>query len=174
MKNVENVVLFSVVLSLVLVACGGGSTSSDPALVADESLEVTEWDFSNQAVTHEGEEIPSIDPAVDNGLFSIYLTVRSVTGQYWFTAYLSNDNRISGSDIVLSDDVESCLQSDCLSTAFDCGFTYDNILTCGTEARDLTTWLTEIPKVGYVIAEICDSPVADDDCIVKTQKVQFN
>ncbi len=129
----KNMIL--VVCSLILVACGGGGGGGSSSGVGD-SLEVTEWAFSNETILHEGEEIPSINPATNGGQFSIYLTVND---QYWLTAYLSNDDRISGSDIVLTDGSEGCLFDDCLSNALDCSFTNDNILTCGTEERDLTS-----------------------------------
>lgn len=92
--------------------------------------------------------------------------------------YLSNDSRPSSDDFrVISEDCSNDSDDHCEAgrqVVFDCLYRSDNTFDCEEDddvisRNDITSFLDTIPKVAFVILELCN----DGDCESRAQEVTF-
>ena len=127
-----------------------------------------------------------ITPYVDSGNFQIRWEV-ATAGAYQIDLYVSNDLRLgsqgsSGREDVhfkqfyraISDTANHELYRD--TVTLNCQFTTGNILSCGrityeNPGRDITSFLTELPKPAYLILRACDDEL--QTCTTTALNVEF-
>lgn len=162
--NVSQIVIFAVI-GLLLTGCGG---KHDPvARVIDEALEpeIDHFDVDPENI-FPGDRV-DIEWEAD-GLFDEA------------RVYISEDSRISSSDVeVVDEDCGFSSSRHCGGAdrrVFECRFGMDNSFDCEEDddllrRNDLSDFLDQIPKAAYIILEVCDD---DNDCDTRSRRVTFN
>ena len=124
-----------------------------------------------------------ITPYLDNGNFQIQWEV-ATEGAYQIDMYVSNDPYLDPEDPWARDDIHFKQSYRGISdyvvldaVTMNCRFTTDNILSCGrisyeNPGRDITPFLTRLPKPGYIILRACDDSM--QDCTTMALSVEFH
>ena len=128
-----------------------------------------------------------ITPYVDSGNFLIQWEV-ATEGAYQVDLYVSNDPRLGPQDPWGREDVHfkqfyrsigASVDHDLYldTMTMNCQFTADNVLSCGrisyeNPGRDITPFLTQLPKSGYIILRACDETM--QDCATTALSVEFH
>jgi len=169
----KNVVLLIAGISVVLLTACGGSSPSDVALVNDilKSHELTSFEVVGTDVdTPEGKA--PINPGVNNGEIRIKWSVRE---QYQNTIKLvvSEDNVLSDNDIEIFFSIcNLALPCGQAQVSQKCTFSSTNNMVCGFDSNSLGSFLSAIPKNGFIIIESCFNafPLL---CDTRSADVQF-
>ena len=127
-----------------------------------------------------------ITPYFDSGNFLIQWEVATESA-YQIDLYVSNDPRLDPQDPAGRDDVHFKQLYHGIGGHIDhefyldtmtmnCQFNVDNILSCGrisyeNPGRDITPFLTQLPKSGYIILRACEETM--HECATTALRVEF-
>lgn len=163
-------IAFYGLLSLLIIACGGGSdgsNSGDGTIVVEEKTVINSFTVAGSAAPTSG--VTPINAGVSGGSFTIDWDIESTT-VYNFSLFVSNNNTYE-----VPDDPEifslSCgpvaATFNCNQSGhFDCRFNNSNEMSCGVvapgnSAEDLTSFLSALPANVFLIAQACNSLAED-------------
>lgn len=127
-----------------------------------------------------------ITPYLDSGNFLIQWEVAAESA-YQIDLYVSNDPRLGPQDPLGREDVHFKQLYHGIGGHIDhefyldtmtmnCQFSVDNFLSCGrisyeNPGRDITPFLTQLPKIGYIILRACDETM--HECTTAALRVEF-
>lgn len=123
--------------------------------------------------------IPKYNAGVNSGAFSVAWDVKA-TDPYHIDLYVSEDDVLSkASDVKFFGQNCGAFAGihDCTQTGdFDCQFTGANLISCGTVSetnpeKNLTAFLTSLPKTAYLILEACNGLFTD--CKTRSVQIEF-
>lgn len=146
----KNNYLIACVLCILLTACGGSSSESEPvnpvpALVGFDMIDSYGVDtaLSNRAL--------EIDPFIDNGLFDIFWRVNSLE-DYEVNVRVNSSPNTSNSILIYSEICGAGLPCDQGGNLI-CQYSEDSTLSCG---RGPVVSIKRMPVDLYLILEACD------------------
>ncbi len=168
-------VLFSILISSLLFACGGG-TNSKPS--KPSSAPISKNPKASTTIKAFSLKNPVINANIKSGLFSFDWKAKS-SDPYEVDVYVSTDAFLSETkDIrIFGKRCGSSKFFDCNEVAnFSCNFLTDNKMMCKDSettkgAIDISSLLISLPQTAYMVIEICN--VSYTSCKVKSQKVKF-
>ena len=173
MKDVSNKSLFAIVcLAAMLAGCGGGSSGTTSGIslpiASSDSGSGSSVSLKNFTVTGTGPvtqgETP-IDANINGGAFRVDWETTG-SGSYRIDLYVSADGKLDEADDIRffgQNCQEGLPLMKCgLTGGFDCQFTTENKISCGTDAlanppKDLSAFLTALPQSAYIILGFRDS-----------------
>ncbi|WP_053980705.1 hypothetical protein [Marinagarivorans algicola] len=168
-------------LTILLSACGSsessGGINNNGNTDDNSSASNTDADHKIKSVTvvgSDGSTTPSvIDPSIGDGIFLISTEVTNGRSPFNGEVYLSTNETLSNLDISIGAGTCEPTEPDCAAglSMDECQYKNDNTITCGDNVTDISDFLTEIPKSGYIIVETCD--VADLNCNTASAAVTF-
>ena len=163
--------LFAIVLSALLYACGGISSSDDPEL---NRFEIIDTDGSDSATADESEI--SLSASENDGEFELYWDINT-DDDYNYEVRINDDNELSGSLLLFSDLCDpdnSCHNNQNL----ECEYQSDLEIVCedssGDErTTDFSSLIDEddLPENLFFIIEACDP--FGFDCEDQAIEVEF-
>lgn len=178
-------VLMMLVMAAGLAACGGGggseaSTAPAPAPIVDNTP-VTPVQNTMTALTVVGTSasdaagVAPISPTVNGGAFTVKWSASKPVDIQVVSFFISPDDTLSDTDILFfkrkCGGVLGCASAENVS---DCSFANSGKIACAggdVDGASLTTFLTTIPRDGFLIARTCD--ISGFTCDVKKAPVQF-
>jgi len=165
-------IIFSVLVSTILLACGGGKSSKPVSEPKTNNPKAT------TTIKYFSVKNTSINANIKSGSFNLTWQVQS-SDPYEVDIYVSNDTYLSDkTDIrIFGQRCGSFGSYKCSENAtFKCKFNTNNKISCpgsdtGKDQNDISSLLDRLPKTAYIIIEACN--MAYTNCKVKAQKVKF-
>lgn len=119
------------------------------------------------------DEIPVIDPYLNDGEFLIFIQTGKPDLGYTLTYYVSNRQSTEDAtpifNIDCDDDDRSCYDGNYF--VLNCNFLTDVSGQCRNQQFDLSNSLHVIPYSGYIIAELCHR--VQNQCVISSERVIF-
>lgn len=169
MSSFKNIVILATSITVFGCTDTGEDTGSTNSATSINAYSVTGTSAQSNGVT-------PINSGVANGEFTVAWNVSS-SDPYRVDLYLSNDAALSNDDYEFFGQNCGSLSYlyDCGSSAnFNCRFTTQNKISCGTVSSfnretDISAFLDQIPKRAFLILEACNGLF--NDC--KTSSVEI-
>jgi hypothetical protein len=173
-------IIFSILVSTLLIACGGDKSSKPTQEPKPTSEPKPSNPKANTTIKSFSVKNTSINANIKSGSFNLTWQVQS-SNPYEVDIYVSRDTFLRESD---KTDIrifgQRCGSSSfyrCNEKAnFKCNFKTDNKITCahsdtGKDQSDISSLLVSLPQTAYIIIEACN--MAYTNCKVKSQKIKF-
>ena len=165
---------FMLILGAVLLSACGGGGGDVLNNSGNSATTISAFEITGSAT---GTPVP-IDANINSGNFHVHWEVNS-SDPYHVDLYVSADDVLdTNTDIrFFEQNCGSGPLMNCTSIAdFDCAFTTQNHLSCGTlsaanKGKDLTTFLTGLPMQAGIIMKACNGLVTS--CKTQVVKVEF-
>lgn len=153
----------SLMLFLVLLtACEDDDYDDDGKLSIQE--------FTVTGTNSPEEEIPEVDPYVDNGQFIAYMKASKpdlgFIYELSFSKTETTENAVTLFNIECDDD-ESCYEPDYYTVG--CQFNTDFTGTCDDQSFDLNNYIDQTPFSGYIVAQLCHR--IQNTCVLAYQRI---
>ncbi|MDM8558946.1 hypothetical protein [Candidatus Parabeggiatoa sp. HSG14] len=167
---------------LFLVNCGGGDSNEgddDGNTEGGGGYHIKSFSIEGSYPSTTGQIVP-INSGVNNGKFTV--SWKTTANALYQVRLRLHDNDVlpeeeSNLPIIYQNNCNmgNLGQNDvCGSDATRiCQFTNDNRVHCGTRKTNITRFLDQIPKMGYMILEICGGGLSYDDCDTKSVEIEF-
>jgi hypothetical protein len=164
-------------LVLLLTACNDNNNSGQSSAPSLPTTETTLHTLTLASPTPNDGEGVAVDPAIDNGLFTIDWRATS-SDPYRIDVAINHTADVDSDDTALWFHGQNCGSDNRLyacdfTSTLDCHFTTANMISCGVvnganPASNLTDWLNELPQTATITVRVCDSPRLSCDAISRT------